>query len=208
VAGLVDEMFGLNGYMGAAALSRTLGEGTAWSGAWLRTDPATRDALLDHLKRTPVVAGVTSRAAAVAGFEATLDQSIGIITTVLISFAAALAVAMVYNAGRIALAERGRELASLRVLGFTRGEVSVMLLGEQALLTLAGIGAGLLMGQGFAALLTSLYQWELFRIPMVISTRTRVLSGLVTAAAAAVTAVFLHRRMSRMDLVMVLKTRE
>ena len=85
----------------------------------------------------PAVAGASSRLALLASFEETLARSIGIFTSVLVFFASVIACAMVYNAARIALSERGRELASLRVLGFTRGEISALLLGEQALLTAA-----------------------------------------------------------------------
>ena len=135
VAGLVDELIGLNAYMDADALHRLMREGGSISGAFLRVDGAHAATLNTELKRMPAVAGATTRLAALRGFEETLAKSLDIFTTVLVTFAAVIAAAMVYNAARIALSERGRELASLRVLGFTRGEVSVLLLGEQAILT-------------------------------------------------------------------------
>jgi putative ABC transport system permease protein len=127
---------------------------------------------------------------------------------VLIGFAGILAVALVYNTARIALRERARELASLRVLGFTKGEISLMLLGEQALLAGVGLAGGLAAGFGLAALLSGLYQWELFRLPLEISTRTYVQSAGVVLAAAAVSGLLVRRRLIRLDLVAVLKTRE
>ncbi len=208
VAGFVDELLGLSAYMDQRTLNRLLREGATLSGAFLRVDPLAAPALYDRLKRLPGVAGVASRDAALASFEATLAKSIGIITTILIGFAGALAVAMVYNAARIALSERARELASLRVLGFTRGEISLMLLGEQAILTLAGIALGLAIGYGFCSVLAGLYQWELFRIPLIVSTQTYVFAVVVILGAAAGSGLLIRRRLNRLDLVAVLKTRE
>ncbi len=138
MAGVANELIGLNAYMDAGALHRLMREGDSISGAFLRVDAAANATLNARLKRMPAVAGATTRLAALRGFEETLAKSLDVFTTVLVTFAAVIAAAMVYNAARIALSERGRELASLRVLGFTRGEVSVLLLGEQAILTGAG----------------------------------------------------------------------
>jgi putative ABC transport system permease protein len=208
VAGFVDELLGLSAYMDRGALNRLLWEGATLSGAFLRVDPLAAPALYGRLKRLPGVAGVASRDAALASFEATLARSIGIMTAILIGFAGALAVATVYNAARIALAERARELASLRVLGFTRGEISLMLLGEQAILTLAGIAAGLAMGYGFCGVLAGLYQWELFRVPLIVSTQTYAFAVVVILGAAVASGLLVRRRLDRLDLVAVLKTRE
>ena len=132
----------------------------------------------------------------------------GIFTTVLVVFACVIAVAMVYNAARIALSERGRELASLRVLGFTRGEVALMLLGEQAFLTLAAIPLGFLIGYQVCAALARQYQWELFRLPLFISGRSYAFAALVVVLAALCSGVIVRRRLDRLDLVAVLKARE
>ncbi len=208
VAGTVDELLGLSAYIDRRALQRVLEEEGSATGAFLRTDPTRAAALNERLKHLPGVAGVSSRDAALASFKATLAQSIGIVTTVLIGFAGSLAVAMIYNTARIALSERGRELASLRVLGFTRGEVASLLLGEQVLFTTGGILAGLLLGYGFCAVLAGLYQWELFRIPLVVSGSTYAFAVIVVLGAAAVSGWLVRRRLDRLDLVAVLKSRE
>lgn len=208
VAGLVDEMFGLTVYMDRAAANRLLREGPAVSGAYLRVDPLAAPALYARLKALPGVASVSSRDAALASFEETLAESIGIVTTVLVVFAGAIASAIVYNSARVALSERGRELASLRVLGFSRGEVSRMLLGEQAVLTTLGAAAGLGLGYGIAVALSGLYQWELFRVPVVITGRTYAFAILVVTAAFAASGLLVARRIARLELVAVLKTRE
>ena len=208
VAGTVDELLGLSAYMDEGALGHLIGEGPAVSGAFLSIDPLAAPALNARLKRLPGVAGVANRDASLESFTATLAESIGMVTTVLIGFAGSLAVAMVYNSARIALSERARELASLRVLGFTRGEVARMLLGEQSLLTACGIAAGLALGYGFCAVLSGLYQWELFRIPLVISASTYAFAVAVVLAAAVASALLVRRRLNRLDLVAVLKSRE
>ena len=113
-----------------------------------------------------------------------------------------------YNGARVALSERGRELASLRVLGFSRGEVSRLLLGEQALLTLAGMPLGLLLGYGLAWLVAFRFESDLFRIPLVIRQTTIAYSLAVVVGAALLSALAVRRRIRRLDLVAVLKTRE
>jgi putative ABC transport system permease protein len=208
VGGTVNELIGLAAYMDRSALDRLLREAGTVSGAFLRTDPAQAASLNERLKHLPGVAGASSRNATLASFQDTLARSIGMVTTVLIGFAGSLAVAMIYNTARIALSERARDLASLRVLGFTRGEVSMMLFGEQGVLTAAGIGLGLLMGYGFCTILSGLYQWELFRIPLVLSSATFAFAVAVILGAAAVSAGLVHRRLVRLDLVAVLKSRE
>ena len=126
----------------------------------------------------------------------------------IVVFAGGLAAAVVYNAARIALSERGRELASLRVLGFTRGEVARMLIGEQALLTLAAIPFGFALGYWLSSLLTRAYSSELYRMPLVVTTSTYAFSfGVVALAAIASSLIVLHR-IHTLDLVEVLKLRE
>jgi putative ABC transport system permease protein len=208
VAGLVDELLGLNAYLEAGTLHRLLREQSTWSGAFLRVDTRRAPALNAALKRMPAVAGATSRGAMLQSFEETLARSFAIFTTVLIGFACVIACAVVYNAARIALSERGRELASLRVLGFTRPEVATLLLGEQALLTLLALPLGFAIGRFFCQLLSAAYQWELFRIPLVITPESHAFALLVVIAAALASSALVRRRLDRLDLVAVLKTRE
>ncbi len=208
VAGLVEELIGLMAYMDARAVHRLLREDQTVSGAFLRVDRSQADTLNDDLKRMPAVAGTTSRLSMLASFEATLAESMGIFTTVLVIFASVIAVAVVYNATRIALSERARELASLRVLGFTRREISILLLGEQAVLTLLSIPLGFAIGYGLSAAIASAYQWELFRLPLFISGRTWSFAVLVLLGAVVASALVVRRRIDRLDLIAVLKTRE
>ncbi len=208
VGGTVDELMGLSAYMERAALARLMREGTSVSGALLQVDAARESELYRALKGLPAIGGVSIRRAAIDSFENTLKQSMTIFTSIIVIFACVLSFAVVYNAARIALSERGRELASLRVLGFTRAEIAAMLLGEQALLTTIAIPLGYALGYGICALMSRSYQWELFRLPLIVTDETYVFALVTVVTAAIASALIVRQRLNRLDLVAVLKTRE
>jgi putative ABC transport system permease protein len=208
VVRLVDELIGLSAYMDARALNRLMREGGTISGAYLAIDPKFAPQLYSLIKRTPAIAGAAFREMMLASFLETVAGSLTISTTVLIVFACIIAFAMVYNSARVALSERGHELASLRVLGFTQREVSVMLLGEQAMLTGAAIPLGFAIGFGICALTARLMNTELYRMPLVVSGETYAFAFLVVAAAVVLSGLLILRRLYNLDLIAVLKTRE
>jgi putative ABC transport system permease protein len=208
VAGLVDELMGVSAYMDIRALNQLMRESGTVSGAYLAVDPLQIDRLYALLKRTPAVAGVSVRATAIARFEETISGSMGIFTTVLVIFACIIAFGVVYNAARIALSERDRELATLRVIGFTQAEIAVILLGEQALLTLLAVPIGFVMGFGISALLSLTYDSELYRIPLVVTPASYSFAFIFVTIAAIVSGSIVHRQLMQLDLIGVLKTRE
>jgi putative ABC transport system permease protein len=208
VAGLVDELLGLSAYMNIQDVNAMMNEDRTASGAFVLMDALRSDELYTRLKRLPVIAGVQLRKAAIASFNSTLAQSLGVFTVVLVVFSGVIAFAAVYNSGRIALSERGRELASLRVLGFTREEVARMLIAEQAVLVGAALPIGFLLGCWIAKALSDLYSWELFRMPFIITRASFGFSFITVLASAVVSALIVRRRLRRMDLVSVIKTRE
>jgi putative ABC transport system permease protein len=208
VAGLVDEMVGTAVYMERGELGRLLGEGPAVSGAWLAVDPAASETLYARLKRLPAVSGVAVKRVTLEGFDRTIAESFRLSLFTVIGFACVIAFGVVYNGARIGLSERGRELASLRILGFSRREVESMLLGEQTLLTLLSLPLGFAIGYGLCALMAWRFESELFRLPLVISGSTYLLAVGVVGAAAVLSGLAVRRRLDRMDLVSVLKTRE
>ena len=208
VAAEVDELIGLAAYMDASALNRLMREGGTISGAYLSVDPKMAPALYKTLKQTPAVAGVAIREMMLASFLETVAESLTISTTVLIAFACVIAFGVVYNGTRIALSERGHELASLRVLGFTRREISVILLGEQAVLTLTAMPLGFLFGFGICVLLVKALDTELYRMPLTVSGATYAFSFAVVSAAAVISGLLVLGRLYTLDLVAVLKTRE
>ncbi len=208
VAALVDEMLGLNAYMDQDALARLLREDRAISGAWLRVDPQAAGELYARLKRMPAVAGVAIRGVMQQSIRDTMDRSFVFFSAILLGFACVIVAGMVYNGARIALSERGHELASLRVLGFAHREIVAIFIGEQALLTLIAIPAGLATGYGLCALLVPVFDREMFRLPLVIAAPTWVYPVLAALASAAVSGLAVARRLRTLDLVAVLKTRE
>ena len=208
VAALVDEPVGLGAYMQAGALHRLMREGDTISGAYLKVDSLVAPRLYSILKHTPSISGVAVREAMLASFWKTFGESIWISTAFLVGFASVIAIGVVYNGARIALSERGNELACLRVLGFTRSEIGRILLGEQGLLTLGSIPAGFALGFALSMLLSRFFSRELFRLPMVVNAGTYAFAAIVVTAAAVFSGAVVAERLRRMDLTAVLKLRE
>ena len=208
VTAIVEEYLGTSAYMDLAALNLFMGDQPMVSLAYLQTDPLREAELYRELKDAPAVAGVTVEKAAVESFRETLAESMLLMTTFNILFAGMIAFGVVYNSARISLSERGRELASLRVLGFTRAEVSRILLGEFALLTVAALIPGFVIGYGLSWSMAAGFETELFRIPLAIERGTYGFAAAVVLSAALLTGLVVRRRIDRLDLVAVLKTRE
>ncbi|HEX6320596.1 MAG TPA: ABC transporter permease [Burkholderiales bacterium] len=208
VTGTVREMAGMNAWMRLEDLNRLAREGPVVSGAGLAVERAQEPALLERLKAMPGAAVVIVNRTLIDTFRETSARNVLFFTAVLSVFAATIAVGVVYNNARIQLAERAWELASLRVLGFTRREVSVLLLGELAVEIALAIPLGFVAGFWLAALLIALMSQEVMEFPLVIFPSTYVYSGAVVVAAGVVSALIVRNRIDNLDLVAVLKTRE
>ncbi len=208
VVGLVDELVGVSAYMDIHALNRLMREGQTISGAYLSIDPHLTSQLYSRLKQMPAVTGVSFRKTMIESFEEIVAQSFLIFTGVFVIFACAITFSVVYNAARIALSERGRELATLRIMGFTRAEIAFILLGEQAILTLVAIPLGFALGYGLAALMTLVQSTELFRLPLIVTRATYAFAFVVVMVAAFCSGLIIRRQLNRLDLIAVLKTRE
>lgn len=208
VAGVVDELIGLGAYLDARAGARLLGEAQTADHARLAIDPLFRQELYARLKAMPAVASVSAREATLASFLDTIARNITISTTVLIAFACVIAAGIVYNGARIALSEHAIELASLRILGFTQGEVGAMLLAEQAILTAIAIPLGCALGYAIAGWLVAAVSGEVYRLPLIVSARTYLVSAGVVVGSALASGGLVLYRLRRFDLVAVLKARE
>jgi len=208
VAGVVSEYIGVFGYMRRDTLNRFLREGDRASGAYLSVDSQAIPALYEKLKTIPAVAGSAARAQALKSFYETLAAQMLTFALFNTLLASTIAIGVVYNTVRISLSERSRELASLRVLGYTRGEVAYILLGELTILVFIAIPTGLLTGHGLAYFMATTAQTELFRVPFVIEPSTYAMAAMVVFTATVVSAFFVGRKINHLDLVEVLKARE
>jgi putative ABC transport system permease protein len=208
VAALVDDSMGMQAYMQLDALHRLLREGGTVSGAALMVDAASADRLNAELKRLPAVAGVAVRDATLTSFRETMGEHMNLIIAFNVIFAGIIAFGVVYNAARVSLSERSRELASLRVLGFTRGEVALILLGELALLTVLSLPVGAVLGYALGLYIMTIFTNEVYRLPFTVTPQTLAWTFLTVMGAAAVSALAVRRQLDRLNLVAVLKSRE
>ena len=208
VSGLIDESVGMQGHMRMDAMRAWLGETPSVSLALLRLDPDERIATDRRLRDLPSVADVTRRASVIAQFREETGNMILSVAIIIALFAATITVGVVYNNARLALSMRGRDLASLRVLGFTRAEISVVLIGEQLVQVLVALPIGLLLGRSLMHLIASMVDPETYRLPVVLTARSYAFAIVVTLVAAVLSALLVRRRLDRLDLIAVLKTRE
>jgi len=208
VTGLVDDVLGLSAYVEIDALHRMLREGDVVSGAALLIDANEEARLSYRLKRLPSVAGASFKRAVIRNFRDILAANMNLSISLNVIFAGIIAFGVVYNAARVSLSERSRELASLRVLGFTRAEISLILLGELALLTIAALPVGGLLGYSLAAAIVHAVDSEVYRFPLVVSRAAFAWAFLTIIVATLISGLVVRRRLDRLDLVAVLKIRE
>jgi len=205
---LVDDSVGLQAYMRIDALRAMLHEGPVITGAAVTVDPAAIDRFYAAVKALPAIAGVALTAVTLQNFRDTMAENMYLQIFLNVMFAGIIAFGVVYNSARVSLSERERELASLRVLGFTRAEISLILLGELAGLTLLALPVGAVIGYVLGAVIMSAFNNEVYRLSFVASPATVAWSLLIVMAAAGVSGLLVRRRLDRLDLIAVLKTRE
>ncbi|MBX7165493.1 MAG: ABC transporter permease [Pirellulales bacterium] len=209
VVGLVTDFAGTAAYARRETINRLMQEGDVVSGAFMAADTQAEPELYTALKNAPRIASVLIKGTAIRSFRQTVAENILRMRSFIVGFASVIAVGVVFNSARISLAERSRELATLRVLGFTRGEVSFVLMGELGLLTLVGIPLGMFVGYWLAAFVIEFsYDTELFRMPLVIERATYGFAAAVTAAASLGSALIVRHRIDRLELIAVLKSKE
>jgi putative ABC transport system permease protein len=209
VAGTVEESFGIQGYMQKHELHRILQEGASSNTVLLRVDPMHEVELQSRLTDIPRVQSISRKRTVLEKFEEQTVQMMKVVTLIMTLFATAIAIAVVYNNARVSLSVRSRDLATLRVLGLTRGEISTILLGEQAIQVLLGIPVGMVLGNfGAQAIVAAQADPEQFRLPMMISQQTYAFAILVILVSAVLSALLVRRRLDSLDLISVLKTRE
>ncbi|MDD3936159.1 FtsX-like permease family protein [Rhodoferax sp.] len=208
VVDIVQTMFGKLLYMNLDAMNRLARDGDGVADAALQVDPQAMGLFWEAVKAAPVINSVFDKAGSLANFNKTTSRTMGIFSSILTLFAVAMAVGIIYNAARISLSERAWELASLRVLGMTRAEVSVLLLAELGAELLLALPIGLLAGWGLAALMMQLMSSDSIDFPVIIESSTYASAALIVLAAGMASALLVRRKIDQLDLVAVLKVRE
>jgi putative ABC transport system permease protein len=208
VNAVVDDVLGLSVYSDLEWLHRLMREPEVVSGAALLIDPAQEARLSSRLKLLPAVAGVGFKRAVLRNFRETLAANMNISIFLNVVFAGIIAVGVVYNTARVSLSERSRELASLRVLGFTRAEISFILLGELAAVTVAALPVGWILGYGMAVAIVQSLDSEVYRFPLIVSRQAIGWAFLTVLGAALISGLSVRRKLDHLDLVAVLKIRE
>jgi putative ABC transport system permease protein len=207
VAGVFDPMIGQGVFASREAVNRVLRD-DAVSGAYIAIAPGSEERVFAKLKDLPGVAAATSRAATLRNLEQQMREGMRFALRIIIASAILIAGGVVYNSARIALSERGRELATLRVLGFTSNEVGGMLLAEQAAMLALALPIGIALGALFSYALVLGFETERFHFPFVVTFATQVFAAVVTIAAAVLASLVVRRRVGRLNLVSALRTRE
>jgi len=208
VTALIDDSFGLQAYMNIDDLHRRLNQELSISLVQLKVDPTQLDDLRRRLKRMPAIAQVTVKTVVVGRFKSQSAETMQVMTLLLSFFGAVIAIGVVYNNARVALSMRARDLASLRVLGFSQREVSGILLGELAVQVVIGIPLGLVLGTYWCHALMNINDPETYRFALYVSNESYAFATVVALGAAVVSALLVRRKLSRQDLIEVLKTRE
>jgi putative ABC transport system permease protein len=208
MTGTLSELMGLWVHMPSDALFALLGETPSATGAMLLVDREHVEAVQRAMHHMPNVSSVMRKDLRIAQLRKQTGAAVGAFALMLTLFAAVIAVAVIYNNALVALSTRSHELSSLRVLGFTRREVTGMLLGELSLQVLLGVPLGLMLGGSLADLMVQAGAPEAFRFPSLLTRHTLAVAALVSLAAALSSAALVARKLARLDLTTVLKTRE
>ncbi len=208
VAALSEDFAGTAAFMRLDALNRELGEGDRMTGAYISVRQGAWKEFLTAMKGLPRVSNVVVKDALRDAFRTTTAESIGLIQKIYMTFATVVAFGIVYNSARISLSERQRELATLRVLGFSRAEVGAVLVGELVILTVAALPLGLFLGSGMAGAIIQTVNTEFVRLPLTLTQQNYSIAVFVVAVSAIISALFAAQKLKQLDLVAVLKARD
>lgn len=209
VSGLIEDFSGLAAYMELGELNRLLRDGSVVSGAFLEVDPYYLQRFYRSIGETPAIAIVLVKEATLRSYQATVSENLLRMRAFIAAFAIIIAIGVIFNSARISLSERGRELATLRVIGFMHGEVVRIFIGELLLLTIMAVPLGCVIGYWLAVtVVQQAYDTELFRMPLVVERSTYGYAAMVIAVAFALIALLLQGMIRRLNMLEVLKARE
>lgn len=207
VVGVSQTLIGAPAYMELTALNAALEEPGRVSGAYLRIDQAHSTEIYEALKNMPAIAGVSLRQDARRSFQRMMDQGAGAMRYIMAIVAAIITFGIVYNSARIAFAERAHDLASLRVIGFTKGEAAFVLLGELGIITLLALPVGSLIGYALAGAIAAGFSTDLYTVPAALDKGSLGIATLSVILAAVFSGWLVKREVDRLDLVTALKSK-
>ncbi|HEY5893469.1 MAG TPA: FtsX-like permease family protein [Chthoniobacterales bacterium] len=208
IAGTITDFAGIGAYMDIDTLRRLMREGGTISGAHLTVDKAKWSDFLADVKDSPRIGALAITSASRMSFQQTTGKMMGVIQAIYFGFAVIVSFGVVYNGARVTLSERNRDLATLRVVGFTHREVATVLIGELAFLTVLAIPAGLLVGTELARIMVAAANTETVRLPLVLTAQTYITAVIIVLVSSGMSFAVVGRRIRKLDLVSVLKTRE
>lgn len=208
VSALVDQYFGLGAYVDLVYLNQLFGQSPRLSVANVTLDDAQIDDLHAVITDIPELVGTIMMTQTRRSFQETIRQNVVVMNTLYMVIAVLITIGVAYNGARVQLSERARELASLRILGFTRGQVSYILVGETMLLALLAQPLGWVLGRLFTGAMVDAFSSDLYALPLILKPATFSTASLVVLAAALGSVLLVRRRLDRLDLVAVMKTRE
>ena len=208
VSALVEQHFGLGAYVDFEFQNRLFRQAPRLTTINILVDDSQTGALHKAVKETSMVTGLIEMNENRRSFQDTIEQNVMVMNAIYITIALLITVGVTYNAARIQLSERARELASLRILGFRRGEISYILVGELMLIALIAQPLGWLIGSWIADAMVGAFTSDLYAIPLVLKPATFALASLIVLSTAFVSVMIVRRRLDHMDLVSVMKTRE
>jgi putative ABC transport system permease protein len=208
LVGLAEDFAGMTAYMDLHALNQLLEEGDIVTGAGFAFDSAQRGTFLRALKGIPRVSWVAIKNSLRDSFQKTTAASINLLQSIYLVLATVVAFGVVYNNAQISLAEHARELATLRVIGFSRREVGAVLITELVVLAAIAVPLGLLLGTGFARGILGQVNTETVRLPLVLTAHNYALATLIVTIASVASAVFVLRKLNKLNLIGALRAPE
>jgi putative ABC transport system permease protein len=208
IEGLITDYAGIAAYMEIGSLHRLMREGDTVSGAHIAVDRGRWNEFLERVKESPRVASLAIKQAVRQSFRKSTAEMIGMIQRIYFAFAGIVSFGVVYNSARIALSERSRDLATLRVVGFTHREVAGVLIGELALLTLIALPIGLVIGSFLAQMIVATASTETVRLPLVLTSQTYATAVLIVLISSTLSFIVVSGRIRHLDLLSVLKATE
>lgn len=207
LAGAVNDLIGVWAYADRTWLDRFMQEDGRVSAVAVRLDPAQTEAFYTAVKRTPRISTVSFTAQAMRNFRQSTGAVVLLMAGFFSLFAITIAFGVVYNSARIAYHEHAIELATLRILGFTKLETARLLFAEVIAEIALAIPIGLILGRSLVRLLLLAFETEMFEIPAKIDPASYVLAAALVIVAAVGSIIMIGRQLWRFDLVSVLKSR-